>query len=949
MQQTNDLPETNKQLIGNLEKIFKFQINLDKGIEQSYSCIFYFNFTNNKQIRIFLDENIEKMIISDWNEGFLGKLKEQEKYLIYFEGFINDDIFDLNSLSKIKLFIKNFVKKYQFEEIEFVMQFVDLQKNEEIENYKVKIKDYIQSIIDGLLQPYSFPNRTEKRMSSSLFKESDTINMLFFLCLFTSLDDNTVKGHFCNQWKTNFNNQEFQLQNIDSLLIKNLYHYRSIINGKRNDCFNEIGFQCVKYIEEEVKIIYESFNKQLESFLSDIQKLLELPINLNDEIREDKNIEQFYTKINNFLIQLTAKQITCQIEEQNLFRLAKDIITISQEYTTTILGNLEQIQKNEVRSYLNSRNKQILNFQFQFNQNDNKILTYFKEYSQNNALLVQQLKLIEKQCHQWIESNEEYIPQRLAYISRFVNNSPRTNQQNDYISFCVLGLTRVGKSTLLNLLHNPNNLIVELTDQNTYVFNAVNTELTISNKCISETIEVKEIQNEDFKFTFIDTPGFGDTKGIDQQLINQINIFSRIKEQKFIMILFLIDGNQLCNCKKDLQESIQHTNYFFHNQLDAKTLKQILIPVFTKVNQNIMQSIKNKWDSEIMINCNNNNYEIEFLKIIKQKVDANQYVEILEAKFYQNNSLQQLEMEQRSITKQITDAAIKKNYSILDELGVKSTELEKMIIDLQNNKEKIQYFADIDKITELKEQIIQKCVDITQNINQQQVQLNFKLKLGPEMQNTLQSVLKQINKINSFVDFLASNIIINNLINEHRSLEEIKELILKITQNLSELNKGNLNELEFIKIIFKQLNLEIKQPINDLLDQLRAIQILEEISEQNLNKKESIDFEILKKIIKKLENACEEIENWIKDTNKNKEKYRLLLWGGSGALITAAEIGACALISAPLLAVVGPLIIFGGIYRSKAKTKKQEKNEKQQYQDYILKMLREVFEKEQQK
>ncbi|CAD8098817.1 unnamed protein product [Paramecium primaurelia] len=882
LQQQNNPEQKEQQQFDNIEqatisKIFKeleeirqFQKKRSLEIKKNKDlCLFYFNLTEGQNCQIDLKEYIKPKIIDEWKDGFIGEVKDTQ-IIVYFQNLMQNN--DKQSkglnyceLSKIKLFMKSFLQQNNFKKLNFIVQFNN-EENQEI--LQKKIKHRIFQLFEGFFEGYQ--------------KQKD----IFVFCLLDKQQKDYDHQNECQE--NNSNTKEGYIYSLNEKekpsQPKQIYssqitieYFNNISENKINVIqmdwyFKQIGFSCISQ-----KLCFINSHNLFAYQTNKLKNLLELQINLNEEAKQYQKIQEYL----NYLKQLIQK-IKGYINVKNLNliyfkQLCSYLQDITRFYLKILEENLNQIKDIptiswKIEKYLSEQKNNILNFNVDFTDNDMNLLDYFKEYYTFDYLK-EIIKLQEKSLIFWFEHFESPIPQRLSYINNLIGNQNDQNNQNR-LNVLVLGNTRVGKSTLLNILHNPNNMKLIQLRSGRYCFDVIDNDnmFEISHGNNSKTFSIKELQINTGKsdLIFIDTPGFNDTQ-VEKRLINQIQMFQRINKSKQFVTLFLIDGDVLEQDKTKLLDSIEHFYLFFDNQLNMKQLEQILIPVFTKVNEAIMGEIKNKWESSTMQKCNSKQ-EKEFLRVIKNKIDNNQYITLFKAEKYFISSLEQLKKDKQAII----DKMMKEEHNEVSQKEMQD-KYQKITLQIQNlevNQQKIQYQIINSDINKIRDQIFSQCQVLYDQQRELNEEFNFQLKLTPSMENSLNIVLKHFSQINNYIDELISYIIINQILfKQNNSFEQIQNSLQKVEGSLNSFDKQEINSEKLWLDLCKHLNLTIdSQFLNEYLSQIQKLEQLNQLGkkiqieqQKFVNFKQKID--LLQKIVK------DTIEIDIKDDIKKNMSF----------------------------------------------------------------------------
>ncbi|CAK57544.1 unnamed protein product (macronuclear) [Paramecium tetraurelia] len=411
-------------------------------------------------------------------------------------------------------------------------------------------------------------------------------------------------------------------------------------------------------------------------------------------------------------------------------------------------------------------------------------------YQYNEDVIKKTLQMIISDINQQFKQFDLYLPQSLAYVKRIIPQQQNVNLDKPYVF--VLGMTRVGKSTLLNILNNPENIIIN--QDKKFDVKQKNNKILLSHSNSSSTFQMEylEIGN----FIFVDSPGLHDTDDTNR-CINHINIFNSITRVSQQILLLMIDGEQLQTTKNDLIDSITLINNMLGDQQDDKYLENFIIPVFTKIrNASTMEQIIKKWQTETMKDITDQK-QLNILKIIKNAIDQENYIKIYSAERYEiHEEMQQLESEiQRMQTQYFKKKKDDKERQVLEEqIQLKQEELDKL------NQEGL--FQK--KIQNIKEDVLGKCKNLLERKEKilkekQDIVLNFELKLTPELKYHIEKLLTYRQKfyqhlLNNITNEFITKMLFDNSISLNDKESEIFQT-LKIKMNrLSDIPKELINQ-----------------------------------------------------------------------------------------------------------------------------------------------------------
>ncbi|CAK57537.1 unnamed protein product (macronuclear) [Paramecium tetraurelia] len=502
------------------------------------------------------------------------------------------------------------------------------------------------------------------------------------------------------------------------------------------------------------------FEKELLQLYKDILLMIEFPINLNNEIEVNQNVSLYLESLKTFIA-----DICIILSEKDFYKMAeqfKQIIYKNRQKMIQCLNNIVQ-ENTEFEIYLRIKSKdkphnevfnQLLQFKFQLHESDIEILEKLKMYQYNEDVIKKTLYMIILDINQQFKQFDLYLPQSLAYVKRIIPQQQNANLDKPYVF--VLGMTKVGKSTLLNILNNPENIII--TQDKKFDVKQKNNKILLSHKNSSSTFQTENL--EIGNFLFVDTPGIRDTYDINRG-INHFNIFNSITRVSQQILLLMIDGEQLQTTKNDLIDSITLINNMLGDQNDDKYLENFIIPVFTKIrNASTMEQIIRKWQTETMKDITDQK-QLNILKIIKNAIDQENYIKIYSAERYEiHEKVQQLKLEIKSLKDQICEFDIERVDEFMALQACLKTKIqEQKLVDCEGLFQQ--------KIKQIKEDVLRKCENILKMKEKTQLEnsdinqsLNFELQLTPELKHHIEKLLPHRN---NFYQHL-SNLITNNFI-----------------------------------------------------------------------------------------------------------------------------------------------------------------------------------------
>ena len=192
---------------------------------------------------------------------------------------------------------------------------------------------------------------------------------------------------------------------------------------------------------------------------------------------------------------------------------------------------------------------------------------------------------------------KSFLDARLSSVRKvndFCDSAKANNKDDDRYNILLIGETGSGKTSFLNLICFFNLIQEDGWDealkQRSTVFNKVENELPDTpGDMNSKTMEpvYYKFTFKGLKIGFIDTPGFGDTGGLDKDKENVKKIIDKVNEVKFIhCICFVINGTN-----SRMTGHLQYVLYEISAILPKETVDNILI-VFTRASEKQKASFK---------------------------------------------------------------------------------------------------------------------------------------------------------------------------------------------------------------------------------------------------------------------------------------------------------------------------------------------------------------------
>ncbi|CAD8204519.1 unnamed protein product [Paramecium octaurelia] len=776
---------------------------------------------------------------------------QQSLHFYYFQKLVQEnkiDEIDIFNLTILRINLLKLAQQFGKCYIKVVIQY----NNIIIQNNQNLIEKHINQLFDGFLT-----EQQEVILVSSNLKQKKVICYLRKPIIHQDIIQiNSL--NFKDIIFQDLVSQIFQCKEFNSQFISHLQSSYGYFQFEYND-FCSVGFECYLYIQDQLEVLSYQILKNVQMFQYNINELLELPNSLKGQNLKDEDIHQFQKLLNSLIIRfwqiLNEKNISISI-------IIKQIHWAIQYWEPRILNRLRNLAQKNLSFSTYANKEKIFIFQFEqiieAYQEKQKI---FQDETQDETLssfLKQDFEMISNQCAVEVQYFDTHLPYRFKLFqkSNTISNQQKPIQKTN---ICVLGLTKTGKSTLLNILINPENITI-IDHGNRMHFSTIDKQngIEISQTCQSETKSIVDQEIDDFVFT--DTPGFEDTDR-ENRLINQIKIFSQLQRSPQIIFLILIDGSKLCENKNNLQSTIEHINLFFGEKLFESQLENFIIPVFNRLESDTMKYINNIWDKEIEANISNDNISY-FLKAIKNRIDKERYIQLLNAsKYFDETEIQNLIKEKQKIQDQITQLLRDNRISEqLISLNQQVIQLQEQIDNKSTQKPQINY----ELLKGIKSRIFDQCRQLQNEQKQQQAKIGFNLELNAEMKESYDIILQYQDQICQRLLKQVTDVIINNILNDHsRNVDDVINLCSQLSNIVQNFKKQeNISVFAFFDSLIQQFhNLFINQRlVMDLIDKLKSVNNLSQFI-NNGQKIQNISVQYLEDELELVKKSSSQVQN----------------------------------------------------------------------------------------
>ncbi|CAD8129599.1 unnamed protein product [Paramecium sonneborni] len=744
--------------------------------ESQKRIILYFNLEHSNKSLMEL-KNIKNLKIIFKNSTYIKFEQKQQSYvtqLYYFQGIFQEnsnDAFDINKLTQVKINLLQLVQQFNKSQIKVILQY-----KFPIQQEQQQIDQHIYQLFDGFLIQQQ--NIVLLQIDENQYRKFQ-IN-LFLLSKIQKRIQHSIR--IVNKKKQNLRSCQDHLQIIQIHL--------QVFSNLNKMIITLQPFQFYLYLKDELEVLTLLFLKNIRVFQLNIYQLLELPTNLNYE-KKDENFQQLQKLLRGLLCRF--HQIINQ-RESNIKIIVSEIHSAILHWEPRIQNYLKYLaQKDEnVNSFIMKEKI----FLFNYEKVNNEVIEGYKtkelisrNFTQDivKSYLEKEMKIISQQCTFEIKYFDFHLPSKLKMFQELNNFSIKQNPINK-TNVCLLGLTKTGKSTLLNILINPNNIeIIEIDNKKYFSIIKQFHNITISQ--------------------ITDTPGFFDTDN-QTRLINQVKIFTQLQRSPQVIFLILIDGQQLCENINDFYQTIEHFYLFFGDRLIESQLEKFIIPVFNKLKSNTMNKIKDR----------------KLKKLVHKSYQKQ--IEIYKAShFLYKNEIQQLEKQKMEINNKINKLlGEEKLTQEIKDLNKQVIKLQNQIDFKQNQRKQINYGL----LENIKQQILNQCKYLQQEQNQQKSKIVFTLALNPDMKEYYNTILKYQDEICELLLKLITDVITNNLLNDHsRNVDDVIEQCNQIDNNIKEY-KSKENNISVFSFFYslrqKFLNVfENQRLIEDLINKLNSI------------------------------------------------------------------------------------------------------------------------------
>ncbi|CAD8177234.1 unnamed protein product [Paramecium octaurelia] len=555
--------------------------------------------------------------------------------------------------------------------------------------------------------------------------------------------------------------------------LKHIFKQQTLRN-----IFKQVTFQKLKIEKEEdfgpmtaflIKVMDElvvEITTILQNYQNQLLQLQQIPI-LQDEQDLNQGICKLLKQLNDYLKKSTNYNLETALE------LFKAINIVNQNNLKEINSNLENLNFKLIEQFL--AEKEISKEKLQLPEvvasvgEIDFIFKMLKKYIQNyfvstNLLEIKNIRLNVNCWASYSDEMVESIIQNFKHITQNIQEGPR--EMRDFGVF-LFGKSRVGKSTLINLIKSPESLTIEKRiSELCYVMkNQVQTEFKIEHGCMSETQKISSMQIEDV--WYYDCPGFDDNISQQIRIAHRISLYNYLSKTKKVIGFFVIDSSNK----------------------DAQIIKDTIDPIYLLLKDK-KQLIKenDKWASLVLVKAKQN---------VRQDYIENwneAYHNLLEGK-----------------------------YTFYREMY----QSDNQCIEFPKPKKNLQQEQILQQNTYIQQKMLKRINENKQNV---EFQLNFELQIESKLFHLYEIVLNKLQKKIEQIVGLLENQINSYILDCEDELEKKKLLIQNFRSFIgNEINQENVKMtlkkiLEWCKIneLFKINSIFLQSTIDDVLQCLQV-------------------------------------------------------------------------------------------------------------------------------
>ncbi|CAD8080329.1 unnamed protein product [Paramecium primaurelia] len=336
------------------------------------------------------------------------------------------------------------------------------------------------------------------------------------------------------------------------------------------------------FLQEQMEDYVIQITTILRSYQDQLLYLQQIP-NLQDEQDLNNCLVSLIEKLNNIF----QKQSNQSLE--SIYHLFKAINNQNQQHHEQINQYLNQINIKIIESFLQDKRISFENLLIQaliaksseIEFINNMFKKYIpKEFASTNVNEIKNLILNFKCWNSYSTLMVESIIQNFKQITQHIQEGPENERE---VGVFLFGKSRVGKSTLINLLKNPESLTIEKKISELCYVSKDETQFKIEHGCMSETQKISDMQIGDV--WFYDCPGFDDNISQQIRIAHRISLYNHMVKTKKVLGFFIIDSSNR----------------------DAQIIKDTIDPIYLLL-QDKKQLTKenNKWASLVLVKTKQN-------------------------------------------------------------------------------------------------------------------------------------------------------------------------------------------------------------------------------------------------------------------------------------------------------------------------------------------------------
>ncbi|CAD8066618.1 unnamed protein product [Paramecium primaurelia] len=582
--------------------------------QQSFDKIVLFLGFQHNQFDQLYSHFIDKKCLQQ-NEFFKIVKIKKDKHSSY---LINSP-YSLNRCSqedeKIKLFfskinLEQIFINFKKSEIHVVINYQKLQGNSEEEKLKIII-DY---------EFLNFGRIILKKEKISLINQYGK-NQFSYTYLITLKSQN------------NLNFIEIEQQKIlRNIFKKNEFLYFQILKHPIQFNYGEMSSEIMKVQEQ----LFEFVNNKIEQFQIQLLNLQQIP-KLTDFFELQQSLGNYLKQLNEILSLYKKPKFSL------VWKIVYKINHLNMNIGSSINIQLKNLNKQHLEQFLKMKRCTFedLFIKMQLLESNHlklidEFLRKYHQYQYDDVLLVS-LQNFAINVDFWNSYFKDFLESKLSQLNMISKNLQPQPQQDIEKGVFFFGKSKVGKSTILNLIQNPQILTIkkEFSEQCYVVKDGQQSQFNIGHGFMSETQMIQGTQIDDV--WYFDCPGFDDNISEYTRIAHRINLYNYLKKTKKVIGFLVIDGSI-----KDAQVIKDTINPLYElikdkNQLLKEHHKWLSL-ILVKINKSSRIACINNWDQAFQQLLNgqysiykqmyeNDNQCVEFYKAKKKYLQDNQKFE----------------------------------------------------------------------------------------------------------------------------------------------------------------------------------------------------------------------------------------------------------------------------------------------------------------------------------